>query len=154
MIRRQPRATRTDTLFPYTPLFRSGLIRERSAALLAKIVDDPADPFCVSEIAASQLKDDSARLADEAAALTFGGGRRFVRVRDAGDKLAPVLKDFLEQSPGEAFVVVEADDLPVCPALRKLSEADRNAADRACYPDEHGQTPRWERGGENEENTG
>src|SRR3546814_190449 len=113
-----------------------GLIRERSAALLAKIVDDPADPFCVSEIAASQLKDDPARLADEAAALTFGGGRRFVRVRDAGDKLAPVLKDFLEQSPGEAFVVVEADDLPVRSALRKLFEADRNAAALACYHDD------------------
>src|SRR3546814_4274434 len=26
MIRRPPRATRTDTLFPYTTLFRSGLI--------------------------------------------------------------------------------------------------------------------------------
>src|SRR3546814_13444900 len=27
MIRRPPRSTRTDTLFPYTTLFRSGLIR-------------------------------------------------------------------------------------------------------------------------------
>src|SRR3546814_16973323 len=26
MIRRQPRSTRTDTLFPYTTLFRSGLV--------------------------------------------------------------------------------------------------------------------------------
>src|SRR3546814_10659788 len=29
MIRRPPRATRTDTLFPYTPLFRAGLAAER-----------------------------------------------------------------------------------------------------------------------------
>src|SRR3546814_1595687 len=29
MIRRPPRSTRTDTLFPYTTLFRSGLIRGR-----------------------------------------------------------------------------------------------------------------------------
>src|SRR3546814_3103210 len=29
MIRRQPRSTRTDTLFPYTTLFRSRSIRER-----------------------------------------------------------------------------------------------------------------------------
>src|SRR3546814_1903281 len=29
MIRRPPRATRTDTLFPYTTLFRSGLIELR-----------------------------------------------------------------------------------------------------------------------------
>src|SRR3546814_19462146 len=27
MIRRPPRSTRTDTLFPYTPLFRSGLFQ-------------------------------------------------------------------------------------------------------------------------------
>jgi len=114
----------------------AGLRRERSAALLAKTVSDPRDPFSVSEIAAAQLKDDPARLSDEAAALTFGGGRRFVRVRDASDKIAPVLKDFLDSSPGEAFVVVEADDLPARSALRKLFEADKSAAAMACYHDD------------------
>lgn len=114
----------------------AGLRRERSAALLAAVVPDPHDPFSVSEISAGQLKDDPARLADEAAALTFGGGRRFVRVRDANDKLAAVLKDFLADSPGEAFVVVEADDLPARSALRKLFEADKRAAAMACYHDD------------------
>src|SRR3546814_4266096 len=33
MIRRPPRSTRTDTLFPYTTLFRSKLIRERTPAV-------------------------------------------------------------------------------------------------------------------------
>src|SRR3546814_1139351 len=36
MIRRPPRSTRTDTLFPYTTLFRSGLVRsggQRAAAV-------------------------------------------------------------------------------------------------------------------------
>src|SRR3546814_10203641 len=32
MIRRPPRSTRTNTLFPYTPLFRSALRRQRAAA--------------------------------------------------------------------------------------------------------------------------
>src|SRR3546814_17445261 len=32
MIRRPPRSTRTDTLFPYTTLFRSGRLRGRSAS--------------------------------------------------------------------------------------------------------------------------
>lgn len=114
----------------------AGLRRERSAALLAKIVADPNDPFSVSEISAAQLKDDPARLADEAAALSFGGGRRFVRVRDAGDKQTPVLKDFLTASPGEAFVVVEADDLPARSTLRKLFEADKRAVALACYHDD------------------
>src|SRR3546814_18956174 len=30
MIRRPPRSTRTDTLFPYTTLFRSGLVEGRA----------------------------------------------------------------------------------------------------------------------------
>src|SRR3546814_2061252 len=34
MIRRPPRSTRTDTLFPYTTLFRSERVRDRVAALL------------------------------------------------------------------------------------------------------------------------
>src|SRR3546814_2524197 len=33
MIRRPPESTRTDTLFPYTTLFRSGLRRQRLALL-------------------------------------------------------------------------------------------------------------------------
>ncbi len=114
----------------------AGLRRERSAALLAKIVADPADPFAVSELTAAQLSDDPARLADEAAALVFGGGRRFVRVRDAGDKVTAVVKDFLADSPGEAFVVIEADDLPARSSLRKLFEADKHAAALACYHDD------------------
>src|SRR3546814_13707325 len=37
MIRRPPRSTRTDTLFPYTPLFRSGF---RHALLLVIPIED------------------------------------------------------------------------------------------------------------------
>src|SRR3546814_10503415 len=33
MIRRPPRSTRTDTLFPYTTLFRSGTIEDQVAAI-------------------------------------------------------------------------------------------------------------------------
>src|SRR3546814_16024025 len=36
MIRRPPRSTRTDTLFPYTTLFRSGEHRGRGDAALAQ----------------------------------------------------------------------------------------------------------------------
>src|SRR3546814_19542352 len=38
MIRRPPRSTRTDTLFPYTPLFRSiGSGRSRSALTIRRV---------------------------------------------------------------------------------------------------------------------
>src|SRR3546814_11270840 len=36
MIRRPPRSTRTDTLFPYTTLFRSGGIEQIIAAIIIK----------------------------------------------------------------------------------------------------------------------
>src|SRR3546814_13610247 len=39
MIRRPPRSTRTDTLFPYTTLFRSDLSQVR----LYYVIDGPAD---------------------------------------------------------------------------------------------------------------
>src|SRR3546814_11339932 len=35
MIRRPPRSTRTDTLFPYTTLFRSGLVRPAAGRVAA-----------------------------------------------------------------------------------------------------------------------
>src|SRR3546814_16893546 len=42
MIRRPPRSTRTDTLFPYTTLFRSICPVQAQQAKLPKILSDPA----------------------------------------------------------------------------------------------------------------
>lgn len=113
-----------------------GLRRQYKDRLLAAIVDDPADPFRVSELTAAQIKEDPARLSDEAAALTFGGGRRFVLVRDAGDALTAVTKDFLERAPGDAFVVFDGGELPARSTLRRLFESDKAAAAIACYHDD------------------
>src|SRR3546814_14600039 len=45
MVRRPPRSTRTDTLFPYTTLFRSRLARERGVSVVAAVGNDgPAAP--------------------------------------------------------------------------------------------------------------
>src|SRR3546814_18660123 len=41
MVRRPPRSTRTDTLFPYTTLFRSGA--EAQASGVGRIVDETLD---------------------------------------------------------------------------------------------------------------
>src|SRR3546814_3767509 len=51
MIRRPPRSTRTDTLFPYTTLFRSDLGYLQVGVIIVKRADvDPessAEPFCL-----------------------------------------------------------------------------------------------------------
>src|SRR3546814_3700364 len=43
MIRRPPRSTRTDTLFPYTTLFRSVQLRVRGVQFVADAVESVAD---------------------------------------------------------------------------------------------------------------
>src|SRR3546814_4637015 len=43
MIRRPPRSTRTDTLFPYTTLFRSTVVRDPPVAAVGTGLDVPAE---------------------------------------------------------------------------------------------------------------
>lgn len=113
-----------------------GMVDERIGLLARKIVPDPADPFRISRIAASELASDPARLADEAAAIAFGGGRRVVHVEDAGESAVPVLRSFLEMAAGDSLVLVQGDALGPRSNLRKLFEDADNAAALACYGDE------------------
>lgn len=112
----------------------AGLVRERADKLARGVVPDDSDPFRISELAAGDLADDPPRLNDEAAALCFGGGRRVVRVRDAGDRLADVFESFLADPPGDALVVVEAGD--GVKKLRAAFEGAKAGAAIACYAEE------------------
>src|SRR3546814_8424508 len=49
MIRRPPRSTLTDTLFPYTTLFRS-VGRDRDPALAARLGDDMRFPLVITGV--------------------------------------------------------------------------------------------------------
>src|SRR3546814_1647644 len=75
MIRRPPRSTRTDTLFPYTTLFRSTNFIHRGAPLLALVTCIAAIPAHAEEadstiiVTAPQLTNE----AEERAAKTAGG---------------------------------------------------------------------------------
>lgn len=114
-----------------------GLVRERAEALCRTAVADLADPFRTAVIPAAALKDDPSRVADEAATLSFVGGRRVVRVRDATDSCTEAIENCLAaEPPGEALVVVDAGDLGPRSRLRRLFEAAENAAAIACYTDD------------------
>src|SRR5579859_3288274 len=73
-----------------------GLVRERTVRLCRTVVDDLDDPFRVADLDAVKLKDDIARLVDEAAAIPLTGGRRVVRVRGADDGCAKAVTAVLE----------------------------------------------------------
>jgi len=116
----------------------AGLVRERADAIARGICPNLSDPFRVVDLSAAVLAADPARLADEAAQLSLTGGRRVVRVRGTVDALAKLFEEFLENTPGEAFVVAEAGELPSRSVLRRAFEAAPRGAAIGCYPD----TPR------------
>jgi DNA polymerase-3 subunit delta len=113
-----------------------GLVRERIRALTLTVVEDIDDPFRVAEIDASILRNDPARLTDEAAALALTGGRRVVKLLRPEDNLAHIFKAFFEETPGDALILVDGGDLPARSALRKVFEGARAGAALACYHDE------------------
>lgn len=118
----------------------SGLVRERAEALVTAVAGTLDDAFRIAEIAAPDLRDDPARLWDEAAALSLTGGRRVVRVRNGSDGSSELFADFLERAAASgsglgALVIVEAGELRPRSALRKLFETAEHAAALPCYLD-------------------
>lgn len=112
-----------------------GLIRERAISVLRKVIDDLQDPFRAADLGPAELKDDPARLADEAAALSLTGGRRAIRLRDAGDALRQPIANLLDHGQAEALVVAEAGSLSPRSKLRKLVEEHKHAIALPCFAD-------------------
>ena len=109
----------------------TGLIRERAEALVRGVVGALDDPFRVVELAREQI----GQLADEACSLSLTGGRRVVRVREAGEGATEPVKSVLA-GKGPALVVLEGAALAPRSRLRALVEAAADAAAIGCYPEE------------------
>ncbi len=114
-----------------------GLVHERAQALVAALAGTPADPFRCVELSAEQVKADPVRLIDEALALAFGGGRRVVVVREAGDPLTASVRNLLGGGlPQAALTLLVGGDLGKRSPLRQLCEQDGAAVAIACYEDD------------------
>lgn len=115
-----------------------GLVKERFDALAKTVVADLTDPFLISDLDGDILKSDPARLSDESAALSMMGGRRVVRIRDVADGHAKLFKEFLENPPGDALIVVAGGDLAKTSKLRQAFEKSKvYGAAVACYADDN-----------------
>jgi DNA polymerase-3 subunit delta len=112
----------------------AGLVRERADHLARLVCPDLKDPFRVAEVTGAGAAADPARLADEMAAMSLMGGRRVIRLREAGDSAAAAVENALA-APGDALLLAEAGELPGRSVLRKLFEAGAAAAAIGCYPD-------------------
>lgn len=118
-----------------------GLVRERADSLARKVVADFKDPFNYIELADADLRSDGGGLADEAAALSFAGGLRVIRLRTAGEGAAAAAKALVDgldagYLKANALVLVEAGDLAKSSGLRKLFEKSKSAVALPCYADE------------------
>ena len=112
-----------------------GLVHERADTVARSATEDLRDPFRVADLTGSMLAADPTRLHDEAAQIGLMGGRRLVRVRDAGDALGVLFARFFSHQIGDALVVVEAGDLPARGSLRRAFEDAPRAVAIGCYPD-------------------
>jgi DNA polymerase-3 subunit delta len=112
-----------------------GLVRERAETLGRTVSPDLRDAFRVADLTGAMLAGDPARLYDEAAQMSLMGGRRLVRVREAGDAHSTLFARFIADPPGDGLVVVEAGDLPARASLRRVFEDAPRGVAIGCYPD-------------------
>jgi len=120
-----------------------GLVRERTRMLAKAIVGDINDPFRVAALELSDIKDDPARLHDEAEALSMIGGKRVVLISGATDALGGPMGTFLEESEAVggapvSLVIVSAGDLGPRSSLRKAFESAKLSPTIPCYSDDAG----------------
>lgn len=101
------------------------------AERLAKSVGADAERV---DLDGATLKNDPARLADEAASLSLFGGRRFVRVTGAGEESTPAVEALLAAERAGNPVLVIAPAVRATGALVKAVIAAPHALAYACYP--------------------
>ncbi len=101
---------------------------EAGSAALAKRLERSLGPDVERiDIESNNLKADPARLADEAAALSLFGGRRFIRIFPADEGVLAAVTALLEVAQSESPVVAIAGALRASSALLKLALASPNA---------------------------
>ncbi len=118
----------------------AGLVRERADLIARAIVPDFKDPFNYIELTDADLKAEPGRLSDEAAALSFAGGERVIRLRTAGEASAKAIANLLGGLDGghvkaNGVVVIEAGELTPRSGVRKTFEKSKRGAALPCYPD-------------------
>jgi len=113
-----------------------GLVRSLAKKAVESVVDDSSDPFRVTALDPSAVREDPALLADEANALSLTGGRRVVRVSGATDQISGALESIFENSADAALVIVEAGQLTPRSSLRRLFEGAESGGAVACYEDD------------------
>ena len=118
-----------------------GLIQERSAEVLKRILPNPDDPFAITDLAGEQIADDPALLFDEVASMNFFGGRKVIRIREHAEKASSAIIELFKNPPAGkseelGFLLIVAEELTPKSPLRVFFEANSDIVALPCYHDE------------------
>ena len=91
------------------------------------------------DLRGSELKDDPARLADEAASISMFGGSRWILVEQAGDESVPAVEALLEAAAAGNPVAIVAGALKPASKLLKLALAAPSAVAFGSYLPDSGE---------------
>ena len=107
----------------------AGLVRERATALAKWAVPDLNDPFRVMSLSAANVAEDPARLFDEMASMSLGGGKRLIRIQNPGESIAAAVAKLLADLPdSDSLLLIEGGDLDKRSKLRAACEGESAAA--------------------------
>lgn len=113
-----------------------GLVAERAAALAARSVSDPGDPFQMVRLDGGDVAGDPLRLADEANTIGLFGGKRVIRVSATSRPLTAALEPVLASPPQDSLIILEGGDLQKSNPLRVQVERSRSGLAVPCYADQ------------------
>jgi DNA polymerase-3 subunit delta len=111
---------------------------ENMAAASNAVAPDDSDGFSVFDLSSDDLKSDQGKLADEAAAIPFLGGRKVIRIRDAGIEAADAIEGIMKRGGSDALLLAVADELSPNAKLRVVFETNPKLAALPSYNDEGG----------------
>ncbi len=106
-------------------------VAEDNARQLAGAVGASAERV---EMDSAELKNDPARLLDEAASISLFGDKRFIRLRIMREDALPALENLLAADAAGNPVIAIAGNLTKASKIRKLAEASSKAIAMGCYP--------------------
>ncbi len=118
----------------------NGLVQERAADLIPKLIDDATDPMAITSLSASDIVDDESLLLNELSAMSLlGPAQRVVKISGAGDNLTPTLKEALALNNTDVKIIVTTGNLAPKSHLRVLAEKDKQSVALPCYVEDEQQ---------------
>lgn len=119
----------------------SGAVNTSFKKIESSILPNPDDPFLSAKLDSGRIAEEPTIIFDELSAISFGGGRRLVTIKNAEGKdtseaIIAALEEITPDIEKNSFLLVTAGELPATSALRKFFEAGKNTATLTYYLDD------------------